>query len=148
MNQLIGRIAHEINNPLAIISEEAGWMQDILNRKDMIGISNYNELAESLIKITKQANLCKEITQNLGKYSLMDQLPDNLKDDINKPLAIISKEAWAMQNILCGKEMANISNYDELTNSLQEITKQADRCKSVADSIGGPEPKETGSYTQ
>ncbi len=68
ISQLSVGIAHEINNPLACIKEEAGWMQDILSRENMQNIPDHDELMESLREIDRQAGRCREITHKLLSF--------------------------------------------------------------------------------
>lgn len=68
ISQLSVGIAHEINNPLACIKEEAGWMQDILSRESMQNIPDHDELMESLREIDRQAGRCREITHKLLSF--------------------------------------------------------------------------------
>ena len=62
-------IAHEINNPLAVISEETGWMQDLLKRPGFQAISDLNEFTDSLREIGLQTRRCGEITHKLLRFA-------------------------------------------------------------------------------
>lgn len=65
IGELAAGIAHEINNPVAIMVEEAGWMEDLLSDEDLSGIKNYDELLRALLQIRTQGERCKEITHKL-----------------------------------------------------------------------------------
>ncbi|MEW6202519.1 MAG: PAS domain S-box protein [bacterium] len=59
-------VAHEINNPLAIIGEAVGWAQELLAKEETAAkLQNFDEFQKSLFTIQKQATRCKEITHRL-----------------------------------------------------------------------------------
>jgi two-component system, NtrC family, sensor kinase len=69
IGELSAGLGHEINNPLAIISQETEWMQHLLKR---FGESNPKEIAElqdSLKEVLHQVGRCREITQNLLDFA-------------------------------------------------------------------------------
>lgn len=65
IGQLGTGIAHEINNPLAIIGEEAGWMQDVLKRESIRDTPDAGDLRNALRQITLQTARCREVTHKL-----------------------------------------------------------------------------------
>ncbi|MBW2647645.1 MAG: two-component sensor histidine kinase [Deltaproteobacteria bacterium] len=62
-------VAHEINNPLAIVGEEAGWMNDLLKKEGLKESPNIKEFEDSIDQIKKQARRCRRITHNLLCFS-------------------------------------------------------------------------------
>ena len=70
IGELSAGIAHEINNPLAIIRQEAEWMQLLLKKLDGQGPQeNYAELEDSVSQIVQQVDRCTEITRNLLDFA-------------------------------------------------------------------------------
>jgi two-component system, NtrC family, sensor kinase len=68
IGELAAGIAHEINNPVAIMVEEAGWIKDLLSE----GIdkeSNLEEFQRALKQIEVQGWRCKEITHKLLSFA-------------------------------------------------------------------------------
>ena len=67
LGELAAGIAHEINNPVAIMLEEAGWIGDLL--EDGAVGDNPDELRRALRQINKQGIRCKQITQKLLSFA-------------------------------------------------------------------------------
>ncbi len=58
-------VAHEINNPLAIVQESAGWLQQILVTPEMQGIPRRDDFEKALDRIHKAVHRARRITQQL-----------------------------------------------------------------------------------
>ncbi len=69
IGELAAGIAHEINNPVAIMSEEAGWMQDLLSDPSFDTREGLGELERALDQIRIQGRRCKEITHKLLRFA-------------------------------------------------------------------------------
>lgn len=68
IGELAAGIAHEINNPVAIMVEEAGWIQDLL-AEGMDKEGNSEEFQRALKQIENQGRRCKEITHKLLSFA-------------------------------------------------------------------------------
>jgi two-component system NtrC family sensor kinase len=68
VGELAAGIAHEINNPVAIMIEEAGWIGDLLEDEDLES-ENEKELFSALNQIKTQGRRCKEITHKLLSFA-------------------------------------------------------------------------------
>jgi two-component system, NtrC family, sensor kinase len=69
IGELSAGIGHEINNPLAIISQETEWMQHLLKRIGEKDSKEVTELQDSLKEVLHQVDRCREITQNLLDFA-------------------------------------------------------------------------------
>ncbi|MCG8615868.1 MAG: ATP-binding protein, partial [Desulfobacterales bacterium] len=72
-----------INNPVAIMMEEAGWIHDLLEEEDLKKTRNLDELYRALNQIKTQGNRCKEITHKLLSFARRTE-SGSQKVDINK----------------------------------------------------------------
>ena len=69
VGELAAGIAHEINNPVAIMMESAGWVQDLMKQSDMEKPETQTEISETLKEIVIQGRRCKEITHKLLSFA-------------------------------------------------------------------------------
>jgi two-component system NtrC family sensor kinase len=69
IGELAAGIAHEINNPVAIMVEEAGWMNDLLEEETGMTPDNKNEFNRAIAQITTQGRRCKDITHKLLSFA-------------------------------------------------------------------------------
>jgi signal transduction histidine kinase len=58
-------VAHEINNPLAVIQDSAGWLQQILEKPDLQGLPRRDDFNKGLERINKAVKRAGKITQQL-----------------------------------------------------------------------------------
>ena len=67
VGELAAGIAHEINNPVAIMVEEAGWIEDLLEEDGTC--EDPAEVSRALKQIKNQGARCKQITHKLLSFA-------------------------------------------------------------------------------
>lgn len=65
LGKMAAGVAHEVNNPLMLIQENAGWIRDLLEDESPESIKNYKEIEASTQKIEAHVKRAKGITQRM-----------------------------------------------------------------------------------
>lgn len=65
LGQMAAGMAHEINNPLAIIREQAGWMMDLLEEEDVQDSPNFQEIKDTVKRIEQHVERASSVARRM-----------------------------------------------------------------------------------
>ncbi|MFH1154023.1 MAG: ATP-binding protein [Pseudomonadota bacterium] len=124
LGKMAAGVAHEINNPLGIISTQAGWMKDLLEEEDIKASPNYQEFVQALQKIEVHVERAGKVTRNMLGFARSME-PSQEKIDIN---------ATVKQTLDFLGHHAQINNIDIITDldpTLPEISSDRSQLQQV-----------------
>ena len=101
IGELASGIAHEINNPVAIMVEEAGWIEDLLEEEEFQEGENLSEFKRALEQIRTQGRRCKEITHKLLSFARKtdSRIQDVQLNDLVEELIALSAQRAKFANV-------------------------------------------------
>jgi len=123
VGELAGGIAHEINNPLAIIASEAGLMKDFMELKKE-GYTGCGGMSEHLENITEAAYRCRDITTKLLSFVRRDEF--NLKehcihDLIDEVVSGFLEREMAVSGIQIERKYAKVPDFMIDGNQFKQV---------------------------
>jgi two-component system NtrC family sensor kinase len=121
LSKMAAGIAHEVNNPLASISEKAGWLQDLLAEEDLAASPNFVEFKESVEKIEHHVERARKIIHNLlGFARRMEPAKEkiNINNLLDETTGLLENESRYV-NITIDKQYAD--DVPVITSDLSQI---------------------------
>ncbi|MCP3872764.1 MAG: GHKL domain-containing protein [Desulfobacteraceae bacterium] len=124
VGKLASGVAHEINNPVAIMVEEAGWIQDLLEEEEFAESYNLNEFTRALKQIKTQGNRCKEITHKLLSFARKTKSNNQeiMINDLIKEILELTLQRTKYSNVQIKTQFSNTLPYIQASSTeLQQI---------------------------
>jgi two-component system, NtrC family, sensor kinase len=84
VGRLAASVAHEINNPLQIVGDQAGWVEELLEGEGASNAENLAEYRKASAKIREQVKRASTITHRLLGFSRKER--ERVATDINRVL--------------------------------------------------------------
>ena len=123
VGELAAGIAHEINNPVAIMVEEAGWIEDLLDEEKDFQSENLQEIRRALSQINIQGRRCKEITQKLLSFARKtdSRVQDVDLNELIEEVVAISSQRAKYSNVALNLDLQNLPTIQVSQTEIQQV---------------------------
>jgi two-component system NtrC family sensor kinase len=124
IGELAAGIAHEINNPVAIMVEEAGWIEDLLGEGPSASTDSAAEIQRAVHQIRTQGERCKNITHKLLSFARKTDPTVrslDLNDLIGEVLGLMGQKARYANIKLETRLSPNLGPIDASPSELQQV---------------------------